>query len=73
MFDLKPYGAFIENTIRPLIEELDRLGLRLDDKSLNQAILKAGIFHVISTLLNIVRDVIVVLVLTRCIWTMSQS
>ena len=65
MFDLKPYGAFVENTIRPLINELDRLGLRLDEKSLNQAIMKAGIFHVISTLLMIIRDIIVCVILAK--------
>lgn len=62
MFDLKPYGAFVENTIRPLIGELDRLGLRLDEKSLNKALFKAGIFHVISTFLNILRDIICLLI-----------
>ena len=63
MIDLKPYGAFIENTIRPLISELDRLGLRLDEKSLNSAILKAGIFHVVSTVLLVLRDVIVTIII----------
>ena len=72
MFDLKPYGAFLENTVRPLIWELERLGLRLDEKSLNKALWKAGIFHIISTLLQIARDIIVTIVLAKVIWTIYQ-
>lgn len=30
MIDLKPYGAFIENTIRPLLEELSLLLSEID-------------------------------------------
>jgi len=45
MIDLKPYGAFIENSIRPLFEEtnhlLDRLklyGIEIDSKLLDKLI-----------------------------------
>jgi hypothetical protein len=67
MFDLKPYGAFVENTVRPLIAELAQLGLRLDEKSLNSAIWKAGIFHVISTFLAISRDIIICLIILKIV------
>ena len=41
MIDLKPYGAFIENSIRPILEqvnvfldEVDKRGFRLDKSNL---------------------------------------
>ena len=34
MFDLKPYGAFIENTIRPLLEEIRLILSDLEDKGI---------------------------------------
>lgn len=72
MFNLKPYGAFIENTVRPLIEHLDRLGLRLDDRSLNRAIITAGLFHVTSTLLTIGRDIICLIILMKILCSIYQ-
>jgi len=32
MIDLKPYGGFIEYTIRPLIKELEKFGFKYDEK-----------------------------------------
>lgn len=73
MFNLKPYGAFIENTVRPLIAELDRLGLRLDNKSIDRVILKAGLFHVLSTILTIGRDIACLIILMKILCLIYPS
>lgn len=46
MIDLKPYGAFIEYTVRPLLEEvkvvLDKSGMKLSESTLIE-MLKFGV------------------------------
>ena len=56
MFDLKPYGAFIENTIRPLLEEVRILGLQNID--INKAIKKATILHVVGAVVEAIKTIV---------------
>ena len=47
MIDLKPYGAFIENTIRPLFEELRYIldvanndGLKITEENISKILIR---------------------------------
>lgn len=47
MIDLKPYGAFIEHTVRPLVDELNKLGFRVNEKMIS-LVIKLHIFSKVS-------------------------
>jgi len=79
MLDLKPYGAFIENTIRPMIEEAQTLlsdlygyGLHLDKED----ILKIGKFiadrHIKVVIIQSVTSIIICGVVCLTLWKMPQ-
>ena len=64
MIDLKPYGAFIEYTVRPLVEEsksllkeCERLGVPLTETHINQLgkyLAKLYLISVISETIKVV-------------------
>ena len=71
MIDLKPYGAFLEHTIRPLIEEfkwllieMEKKGLKVDQESLSHLLQQAAKQHLLSTLINLTRDVTVTFIIS---------
>ena len=75
MLDLKPYGAFIENTIRPLLEEfkwllleLEKKGLKISEQSLGQIIKQVAKLHMKSLMISLMRDVIVTLIIGFVVW-----
>ena len=74
MIDLKPYGAFIEHTIRPLIEELGLLCDRYQIRSVdcNFAIRKLAKIHIISTLVEAIKTVICTAIIGYVAWTISR-
>lgn len=64
--DPKPAAAFIEYTIRPLmddvihvVEELEKKGLKLDGAALSEAIKNAGLLYVFSAVLNFFSQIFV--------------
>jgi len=66
MLDLKPYGAFIENTIRPMIEEFHILIDELQKNGLNFSkddLLKSAKFitnrHIIIVVIQSITGVII--------------
>lgn len=48
MIDLKPYGGFIEHTIKPLIKELNKFGFKYSEKTLQKLIE----LHLLSKLID---------------------
>ena len=75
MLDLKPYGAFIENTIRPLLEEfkwllleLEKKGLKISEQSLGQIIKQVAKLHMKSLMISLMRDVTVTLIIAFVVW-----
>lgn len=61
MIDLKPYGAFIEHTIRPLIDELNKLGFKVDQKIIS-LVVKLHIFSkVVDAIVSIITIILVCL------------
>jgi len=61
--DFKPLGAFIENTVRPILIELRRLGIELELEEINRVVFKLGAVHVLSVIFYCIRDIVVVLTL----------
>ena len=45
MIDLKPYGAFVENTIRPLLGELKQLDIKITDDNISKLVKYSAIHH----------------------------
>lgn len=73
MIDLKPYGAFIEYTIRPLIEEIRRLckdtGIPFDEKKFASLLNVAAHFHFQHMLLGgVVQMVVTAMLCTTAIY-----
>ena len=67
MIDLKPYGAFIENTIRPVIEEsktilkeLSKYNIELDNFTLEYYVKKIVDFHLKTIMIESVKQVILI-------------
>jgi len=54
MLDLKPYGAFVENTVRPLLSEIKTLldEHDLDSSKWTEIVRFAGLMHVITTFIK---------------------
>lgn len=68
--DLKPLGAFIENTIRPLIEEskiflgeLDKHGIKVNESSLKQV--SSHIFKraMVLSIIGLIKDIFLALII----------
>jgi len=64
--DLKPVGAFLENTVRPMIEEgrwflaeLERQGIKISEENIVR-VLREFLLH--SLLVVIARSVLIILV-----------
>ena len=58
MIDLKPYGAFVEYTIRPLISELkilmERGGLTISDRTIYMILVSGIVFKLIEFFTQII-------------------
>lgn len=58
--DFKPVAAFIENTVRPILDELKECGLYVDIKQLNETLSRLMVTHVLATIINAGRDIAVI-------------
>lgn len=68
MIDLKPYGGFIEYTIRPLIEKLKELGFEI-----NESIIKEFIrLHIISKLIDATVSIITISIVSFAVYTIAK-
>ena len=72
MLDLKPYGAFIEYTIRPLIEELKQVKV-IRDVDLNEALKRVLRIHVISIFVEAIKTIICTAIIGYVAWTIARS
>lgn len=79
MLDLKPYGAFIENTLRPMIEEAQTLlsdlhgyGLYFCKEDIEKIIKNVAARHVQVVILQCLTNVIITGIICWTAWTISQ-
>ena len=61
--DFKPIGAFIENTIRPIMSELKSMGVDISMDGLNKALTKLVIAHIVSSIFYTIRDITVIAII----------
>ena len=80
MLDLKPYGAFVENTIRPLLEEfhifisdLYGYGLHLTKEDLAMLGKYIVLRHMKTIIIQSITNVIITGIICWTAWTISQS
>ena len=78
MLDLKPYGAFVEHTIRPLIEESDTLlkaisKLDLKKQDVEKTIKGIAFLHVFTTVLDIIKTIICTIIVGYVILKISNA
>lgn len=78
--DLKPYGAFIENTIRPMIEEAQILlsdlhgyGLYLDKEDLYKIGKFIALKHMKVVLIQSITNIIITAIICGVAWKIYQS
>ena len=76
---LKPLGAFIENTIRPMLEELkwffeecDKKGIKINEDNLRRIVAYVARAHFSTVLLQLVQAVILTLLICAT-WIICQS
>mgnify|MGYP001611067751 FL=1 len=79
MFDLKPYGAFIENTIRPLLEEirlilsdLEDKGIKIDESRIESLIKRIANYHFKVILTQSITGVILCGLICLTVWKTLQ-
>ena len=77
MIDLKPYGAFIENTIRPLInesdifiKEMERLNITKQD--IKQVIKGIALSHAFSVTMETIKTIVCTAIIGYVAWTISR-
>jgi hypothetical protein len=78
MLDLKPYGAFIEHTIRPLFEESELLISALNKMNLKEGdvpriLTKIALLHLFSIIMETIKTITCVSIMGYVAWTISQS
>lgn len=79
MLDLKPYGAFIENTIRPMIDEAQTLlsdlhgyGLYLDKEDLYKLMRFVALKHMKVVIIQSIVNIIITGIICWTAWTIYQ-
>ena len=75
MIDLKPYGAFVENTICPLFEEIHKLieianesGLEITEENIGAILKKTGRWYLFHTLLETIKAVSITAIICYTIY-----
>ena len=77
MLDLKPYGAFIENTIRPMIEEAQTLlsdlhgyGLYFCKEDISKIIHMIANKHLKAVIIQSIANIIITGIICWTLWMM---
>jgi len=58
--DFKPLAAFVENTVKPILEELNKLGFEIGLEDIKDVVGKLAFVHILSTIITCLRDVLVI-------------
>lgn len=78
--DIKPLGAFIENTIRPvlsecgdILHEFQRQGINVTQDNLIKYTKTIAYIHLKTIIIQAIRDVVIAIIIAGVLWTTSQS
>lgn len=78
--DIKPLGAFIENTIRPVLAEagdilfeFERQGIKVTQENLIEYTKTIAYIHLRTVIIQAIRDIIIAIIIAGVLWTTYQS
>ena len=73
--DIKPLGAFVENTIRPIINEFSELlkeckaqGINLTEDNIIRVVKQVTHLHLRTIMMQAIRDIVIALIVAGIIW-----
>lgn len=77
MIDLKIYGAFIENTIRPLIEESESMlskfaMFNFTSSDIKSFLKRLAVIHVCDSLIEAIKTITCTAIIGYVAWTISR-
>lgn len=80
MIDLKPYGAFIEHTLRPFIEEMrwfikecEKKGIKVTESNIKKVLKQLAKLHIITTVIEAVKQVLILGLICLTAYVVLQS
>lgn len=78
--DIKPLGAFIENTIRPvlaeagdILHEFQRQGINVNQDNLIAYTKTIANIHLRTVIIQAIRDIIIAVIIAGVLWTIYRS
>lgn len=78
--DIKPLGAFIENTIRPLVaeakdilSEFEKQGFPLTEKRIIAFSKTIATLHLRTVIIQAIRDIIIAIIIAGVLWKTQLS
>jgi len=76
--DIKPLGAFVENTLRPMLEEagdilfeFQRQGINITEENLVRYTKEVAKAHLITVVVQAIRDIIIAVIIAGVAWKIS--
>lgn len=76
--DIKPLGAFVENTLRPMLEEagdilfeFQRQGINITEENLVRYTKEVAKAHLITVIVQAIRDIIIAFIIAGVAWKIS--
>ena len=76
--DIKPLGAFIENTIRPMLDEagdilfeFQRQGINVTQDNLIEYTKTIANIHLRTVIIQAIRDIIIAIIIAGVLWKIS--
>lgn len=77
--DIKPLGAFVENTLRPLFAECsdflklaNEYGLEINESNITRVLKEVARVHLKTVIIQSVRDVFIAIIVALILWTTFQ-
>jgi hypothetical protein len=77
--DIKPVGAFVEYTLRPLLDEvgwliyeLDARGLHITESNVSKVLAKLSSMYIVSLVINFVKDITCLILILITVWKVLQ-
>lgn len=78
--DIKPLGAFVENTLRPLLDkagdilfEFQRQGINITEENIVRYTKEVAKAHMVTVVIQAIRDIIIASIIAGVLWTIYQS
>lgn len=77
--DIKPLGAFVENTIRPILAEFSELlkecqkqGINLTEENIVRVVKQITGLHLKTVIIQAIRDITIAIIAAGILWKIYQ-